>query len=882
MMRPPILQSKSAKTVTTKIKSQNLFNSSDNIANYDTNLQKQRSCVNLKRIGKSELTYGTRSDIESKEIETSIIDKLSNDTDISLKQNYDNDESLLVDILPSFDMYNVLHRHIPQGNVNPELHDFPPVYIAEQSNSTTTTTTNLMNDLEVTNTVHYSIPTDDVQDDLNDNDNINIDKLYSLPKLNKSPIDIDIRITKNPAKPHTMKYEEQSMLKEYTSGDIVHGYCIISNQSSQTINFEMFYVTLEAYISIINKEIGKRTVKRFLRMVDLCASWSYTDIDPSTGVDYVPGEIDHYDGSVIGLTNNRVLQPNTRYKKIFMFKLPTNLLDVTCKHEHFNHCQLPPSFSVDKFKNGFKYANIEVNDVLGCGHMGIKGTPILTNDLSNDGISINYTIDARIVGKDLKIKKLNILKEKEFNLRFIPFKFSSLNQIDAIEKNDNQIFERQLKDLRNLIEERLTALKKIQERLMQNEKITNLDIHGTDISGNLDLDIELNSQEILQRKINQLHITNRLDNSMADLSRMKYMEPKLNTMEAQISYRFKSGKHKNKYYNGNLNNSGFFSSLLGSSNSVSTLRSSSNSKSNLDSQVLSPQIDTSNDDIINDKNISLINKSLTEPKENSGLIVLTTNLPVESLPYYSASLLKKVNKFDLKNKHDQENWIRLSNLIPDEASKPLKKISLKVNCILSNNSLPHVPPTIQNITTELIVINVVSDSSIPVKLSTTFLMNQKKIKDIKSIFVEYSEEAKNGATMFKANESHLNKLFNMDRVGNERKLKFEDIISKSLMSDIESMVNLKVNQTSLVDFFKKQNITDTNYQWRQTDVNQFAMTVDVNLDINNKSLRTIVPNFETCLCARFYCLRINVKFSNGIGSTSIDIPITVKNFHSTA
>lgn len=894
-MRPPILHSKSAKIVVSKEDPQRL---NENNLTLQTNIKKQRSSLNFKRIGKSELTYGTRSDIESKEVETSITDKISDDQATSLKQNYDNDESLLVDVLPSFDMYNVLHRHIPQGNVNPEMHDFPPVYIEQNS---TTSLTNLctvddisvngrnrqVNDLEIMNTVHYSIP-DDVQDDLNDNDNINIDKLYSLPKLNKSPIEIDIRITKDPAKPHTMKYEEQSMLKEYTSGDIVHGYCIISNQSSQKINFEMFYVTLEAYISVINKELGKRTVKRFLRMVDLCASWSYTDIDPSTGVDYVPGEIDHYDGSIIGLTNNRVLQPNTRYKKIFMFKLPSNLLDVTCKHEQFAHCQLPPSLSIDKFKNNFKYADIEVNDVLGCGHMGIKGTPILTNDLSHDGISINYTIDARIVGKDNKTKQLNILKEREFNLRFIPFAFSSLNHLNSNQKNENQICERQFNDLRNLIDERLNALDKVSQRLLNNEKITNSDIHGTDISGNIDSNLELNSQEILQRKLNQLHITNRLDDSV-DLSRMKYMEPKANTVETQISYRFKpssKSKTRNRNLHSNSSNSGFFSGLLGSSSSVQTLKSSY-STSNVPSSTQSYSnpnveiVDSDNKEIVNDRNINLINNALTQPKENSGLIVLTANLQEKSLPYFSASLLKKVNKFELKNKHDQENWIRLSNLIPEETSKPLTNLPIQLTCILSNNSLPHIPPLIQNVTTELIVINAVSDNSIPVKLSTALLKSDKKLNDIKHIFKKYATKAQLGKSMFEESNEKLNQLFNIDRTGDERKLNFNDFISKNLMSDIDSIVNLKVNQSNLPDVFKKQPILD-NTHWKQTGINQFEMTFNVALDINNKALETIVPSFETCLCARFYCLRVNVKFNNNIGSTSIDIPITVKSFHTSA
>lgn len=136
-----------------------------------------------------------------------------------------------------------------------------------------------------------------------------------------------------------------------------------------------------------------------------------------------------------------------------MFKLPTQLLDVTCKQEHYAHCLLPPSFGIDKYRNNCKYSVIKVNHVLGCGHLGTKGSPILTYDMVDDHLSINYTIDARIVGKDQKTQKLNIMKEKEYNLRVIPFGFSS-NLIGERKSMD------QLNDLIRLIQERLDALKK--------------------------------------------------------------------------------------------------------------------------------------------------------------------------------------------------------------------------------------------------------------------------------------------------------------------------------------------------------------------------------------------------------------------------------------
>lgn len=963
----------------------------------DTDIDvKSSSMTNLMKLGRSELSRGFR-DIavpienpnEFNPNDNSAVDLLTlqaNGNSLRKGSKYDSEnditdssfdrsgtyssayvdaESLLVDVLPSFEMYNSLHRHIPQGNVDPDRHDFPPTYNEQEESQPSAShigvTTPFTDPLHALNTVHYSISSESspFQDDLNDSDNINIDKLYSLPKLTTSPIDIDIRITKNIAKPHTPKYEEQSMLKEYTNGDIIHGYCIIRNQSAHKLKYEMFYVTLEGYISFVDRKKGKRTVKRFLRMVDLSASWSYTDIDASSGINFTPGELDKYDGSYIGLTNNRTLEPHTRYKKFFMFKLPQQLLDMTCKHEHYSHCLLPPSFGIDKFKNHFKYSGIKINNVLGCGHMGIKGSPILTNDLSNDDISINYTIDARIVGKDIKTQKLNLMKEKEFNLRVIPFGFTSTYATNNNSHSDDLRIQRQVKDVQKLIEERLKALEKIFEKLDNDEPITNADVHGTDLSGTFDMNTELNSQEILQRKLDQLHINNRLDDSNNyDLSRMKNMSPKANTVEVEISYRYKAKHRKSSSViqsNGSSINSsasvtpspkaalkskqssphisnGFFSNLLGvsSSSSIVTtptvtpkysqhdgqdnalvdnihpIHNSSTSatlKSFLSSSDHTSETRKSKDEKhkYKDTIISATSpvqrlstpssvsqppyiKSPSHSKENSGLIILTANIPQQALPYTVPSLLRKSNKFELKNKHDQENWFRLMEAVSDIERTPLTEIPIKLTSILSNNSAPHDPPKVTSVSVQLISITGISDNSIPIKLNSKFLMNKEKCDDIQKLFKSYEDKVTHYRKRFNANVDKLNELFNKGRtISTARELFFKDFISTLMASDIESMVNFEMKRVEINDIFKKQviNQNDSELVWKPKIENssESEAVLNVKLDFNQNINVTIIPNFETCLCCRFYFLRVNVKFDNNIGSTKIDIPVNVKKFN---
>ncbi|CCF55715.1 hypothetical protein KAFR_0A02790 [Kazachstania africana CBS 2517] len=800
---------------------------------------KSASTTNLLKLGRSELSHGTNSDIKNLPV---------------LQDNYYHDaadsndnESILVDVLPSFEMYNVLHRHIPQGNVDPDRHEFPPNYQEETTNTTTTPTVETPTatssatslDLEHLQTVHYMM-----EDDLNDQDNIIIERLYSLPKLNVSPINIEIKITKNASQPH-VKSEETSILKEYTNGDIIHGYCTIENTTNQHLKFEMFYVTLEGYISIVDRVQGKRTIKRFLRMVDLSASWSYTDIDLSSGIDIRTGEIDKYDNCVIGLKNSRMLEPFTKYKKFFMFKLPNQLLDVVCKHEISTHVLLPPSLNIDKFKNFGKYASIHMNDVLGCGHNGMKGSPVLTNDLSDDNVSINYTIDAKIVGKNLNSSKLFIMKEKEYNLRVMPF------QVDSRLFGERTSM-RQLNDLQTLIDERIAALKNIFRKLENNKPIISSDIHGLYLSGNFDDATinELNSQEILQRKLDQLHINNRLNNNNELLSDFKNILPKENTIEAQLNYKFK--KHSS---------SGFLSGILSSASSSLSLSSVNDIAHPTASQTpTSPNISHSSANSTN----------------NSGLIIVRANIPTKSLPYCSPSLLRKTNKFENKNKHDQDNWVRLNTTNNIEL---LDEIELKLLCLQSNNSLPHEPPSIHSISLQLVAINIKSDYSIPIKLHSELLQDKERLKNLQKTFKNYHRETNDFKSRFESESTKLNELYNIGRQShNLRHLNFEDFISEQIESDILSLIDLKVHTTEVNDFFKKhKQMGENTSSWTKVNDLQFEKNLKIKLEINKDMNETIIPNFESCLFGRFYCIEVTIKFDRHIGSTKLSIPINIKN-----
>lgn len=77
----------------------------------------------------------------------------------------------------------------------------------------------------------------------------------------------------------------------------------------------------------------------------MAASWSYNHEDVNTGEDLC-GFFDSIDKTSFGLPNSRILNPGDKRKKFFTFKIPNQLLDVTCKHGHFSHSLLPPYIRV--------------------------------------------------------------------------------------------------------------------------------------------------------------------------------------------------------------------------------------------------------------------------------------------------------------------------------------------------------------------------------------------------------------------------------------------------------------------------------------------------------------------------------------------------------
>lgn len=88
----------------------------------------------------------------------------------------------------------------------------------------------------------------------------------------------------------------------------------------------------------------------------------------------------------------------------------------------------------------------------------------------------------------------------------------------------------------------------------------------------------------------------------------------------------------------------------------------------------------------------------------SGVIIASTTNPQNSSQYWCRRLVRKTN-LSISNKYK---------------SNSLKSIKLKLSCVQSDNSMQHTPPSIKNISAQLLGFTSKSKYAIPIALTSTF------------------------------------------------------------------------------------------------------------------------------------------------------------------
>lgn len=242
---------------------------------------------------------------------------------------------------------------------------------------------------------------------------VSIEDARSLPLADDPYLVMKFRLVQNPG-----SSKIQRILKEYTNGDFVHGFLELKNTSSEPIHFDAFYLSLEGHMVVTNPLSRSRTTKTILKM----------DNDERLEKDQV---------GYVGLPSDKILRPHTNYRKEFVFRIPDSLLETVCQCEIPEHSDLPPSVGLDKHHKQFKYQNLRIDTILGYARANEFGSPIWSCDLAED-LSIDYSIEAIFVGRNVGNGGHCILKQSEYYVRIIPSNTWSPST------EDSQIVERRL------------------------------------------------------------------------------------------------------------------------------------------------------------------------------------------------------------------------------------------------------------------------------------------------------------------------------------------------------------------------------------------------------------------------------------------------------
>ncbi|CAI4772391.1 ALI_HP2_G0046690.mRNA.1.CDS.1 [Saccharomyces cerevisiae] len=435
-------------------------------------------------------------------------------------------------------------------------------------------------------------------------------------------------------------------------------------------------------------------------MVDMAASWSYNHEDVNTGEDLC-GFFDSIDKTSFGLPNSRILNPGDKRKKFFTFKIPNQLLDVTCKHGHFSHSLLPPTLGFDRPSSSHP-------------------------ELST------LKFSESLVGKDVASGRVCLMSEKKYSIRIVPFGFQN-NPISR---------EKCLKDLEDFDIEIANRLGMIQKVFSKIERA--IPIHKEDIQ-------EANRSDQLsppRGKYEWNAVAGNTENGT--LKKKHYSEE--DKIQTEITYSIAS-----------LFNTGLKNVFLKSVRNIpSSQPDNTTSKTN---------------------------------SEKIGLITIKIKPPSNALPYWCPNLIQKQNVFSMRNRQNQKNWTNLRGLLSVEERERLENLRLELVCMQAANSIPHDPPEISSLETELICLTTNTKDCKPVRFHSDLLLKKHKYNEIKKIFKEILENIEAYRDEFTKNQTKINLLLADDARASlrNRSLDFSDLMPSSIIKDVQVLANMEAN-----------------------------------------------------------------------------------------
>lgn len=785
-------------------------------------------------------------------------DEMKMMSDDEQDDDYDDEDEILVDVLPSFQFYESIVKFLPNDKDedldNCDLEDnvlLQPLAVGEES-------TDALNPPEYNSlTAENFTPSSNGEE--NDGMRFEVDKIHELSKLVYPGLDISIILTKNTVKPNT-PLEKETSLREFSSGELISGYFLLTNRTNNSIKFDGFYVSFEGMVQVRNRSTHKVTKMKILKTHDLSATWSYSHVEMSSGVGYRPGGVDEVDNSRLGLPNNKVIEPQTAYKKYFCFKIPSEILDINCKHQIPQHLALPPTFGFDVTdKNN---ANLKCNPLLGYGVNGIRGSAVLCPDLASygSGVSaelkkhvgfshgnylktlkagfdneyscIQYSINCRLVKNSIEHNQHFILNDTCHNIRIIPNSLSSNNKFRYTEGKTSEIdikeFDKNLSNFNSNVSRRCENLDTLVKKL-KNWEDDNIFCRE---------DLNIQNQDIIEKK--QYRETSDSKLSFKDLGLQR--DAHISKNDAPIF----EDVSKQKY-----------EAIQRFSFDLKKKQSGSFDKIN-DFFAMATH----------DKNVhaeSFVN----------GIIKVACfferNLKV--LPYHTNKSIENYNKREKKSNINKKIWDEVvdQKLPTEKEDYILKKLPLRIE--VENFSHINYKPQVKSVKTTLVGVTAFTERELPILVDGGVYLKEKKfLEQIVQNCKIYYKNIKENKKEYESHKERLHRLCNKFDVPLDT-VRFENLISKMTQSDVESFSTLNFEEFPIDNIFKSTNIE--NISWSKMSDKKTECELEVNVEYKDKQNVVILPSFDSCIISRFYYLKVDIKFDH-CDKVSLKVPIDVR------
>lgn len=673
-----------------------------------------------------------------------------------------------------------------------------------------------------------------------------LDNIDKLPHSRASPLAIEIFVTKDVPAPNTSS-ELETKLKEYSCGDVVNGFVIITNTLEHDVDFGLFTVSLECTIKAIylqsqaheNNLHHRILLKKILKMYDLNASYNYGAIPSSAGITYGLHEKDSLDGLIMGLPNNRILKANLKYKKFITFKFPQMLLDNSCPHNVMRHTMPPPSFGIDNTAFFDRASTIAVNKALGYGFLPYRGSPVKVRDYAFDDISVSYSIEAKFIDKQHTKNQRTAIDANDIN--------DPNNDSKYIISKSALYFLRFVPDIKTQVETYSRTYKNFGK-----ETFDTIGIDGM-LFGTFEKRSTWGFVKFMNATLEQ-EIRNALDKREYDGDQMK----RKNLIRDLDEERSGSAFHKHVQ-----------------------------SDSGIDLEKLSYKNrrmigNCCPVDVFGKKKKRLLLSSV-----KIGWATLYAQVPDKLIPYGSPRLIQRYNdggdvSDDLSPTSSNRDGFtslhpaisNMGELYHRDSDSILKSVKIEVNFESLDEKCP--PPSVSLIECNIVAWSYRTDYPIPVSFEHDFFYTKPSDDDL----IIYEDDVENTKINLQVLKDQVNSYISFLR---ENKI----YVSQNIYSYLKGLSKLGVKKDTIKGYF--QTLTASveplffeNASWaaHQTSEGQtkWLLCLDVPLKLVNKNNITLPPSFQSCLVGRLYCLQIVLRLKGADEATNtlkIDVPILV-------